>query len=237
MPLPKLVTPEYDLTLPCTKEKIKYRPFLVKEEKILIMAMESEDEKQIINAVKTIIKNCTTLKKKVEDLPTFEIEYLFLKIRSKSVGEISNITLICPDDEETEVSVEINLDEVEVTIPKEHTTNIKVNDSVGVIMKYPSLDTFVKNNFNTESPNIETAFELASSCVEQIYEGEDVWESKDVTKKELMDFIESMDNKQFTKIQQFFDTMPKLEKVVSVTNPKTGIESEVKIEGLASFFA
>lgn len=237
MPLPKLVTPEYELTLPCTKEKIKYRPFLVKEEKILIMAMESEDEKQIINAVKTIIKNCTTLKKKVEDLPTFEIEYLFLKIRSKSVGEVSNITLVCPDDEETEVSVEINLDEIEVNVPKEHTNNIKVNDTVGVIMKYPSLDTFVKNNFNTESPNIETAFELASSCIEQIYEGEDVWEAKDVTKKELMDFIESMDNQQFSKVQQFFDTMPKLEKVVTVTNPKTGIESEVKIEGLASFFA
>jgi hypothetical protein len=237
MPLPKLVTPEYDLTLPCTKEKIKYRPFLVKEEKILIMAMESEDEKQIINAVKTIIKNCTTLKKKVEDLPTFEIEYLFLKIRSKSVGEVSNITLVCPDDEETEVSVEINLDEIEVNIPKEHSSNIKVNDSVGVIMKYPSLDTFVKNNFNTEAPNIETAFELAASCIEQIYEGEEVWESKNVTKKELMDFIESMDNNQFSKIQQFFDTMPKLEKMVTVTNPKTGIESEVKIEGLASFFA
>lgn len=236
MPLPKLVTPEYELTLPTTKETIKYRPFLVKEEKILIMAMETEDQKQMINAVKTIIKNCTTLKRKVDDLPTFEIEYIFLKIRSKSVGEISSIILTCPDDGETEVTVDVNLDEIEVDIPEGHESKIVIDEKVGVVMKYPSLDTFVKSNFTTDA-SAETAFDLTASCIEQVFTDEEVWETKDVPKKEIMEFIESMDNKQFQKIQKFFETMPKLEKVVKVTNPNTGVESEVKIEGLASFFA
>lgn len=236
MPLPKLVTPEYELTLPTTKEKIKYRPFLVKEEKILIMAMETNDEKQMINAVKTIIKNCTTLKKKVDDLPTFEIEYIFLKIRSKSVGEVSSVMVTCPDDETTEVTVDIDLDAIEVTIPEGHESKIQIDDSIGVIMKYPSLDTFVKTNFTTNA-DVDTAFDLTASCIEQIYTAEEVWETKDVPKKEIMEFIESMDNKQFQKIQKFFETMPKLEKVVNVTNPNTGVENEIKIEGLASFFA
>lgn len=236
MPLPKLVAPEYELTLPTTKEKIKYRPFLVKEEKILILAMESNDEKQMINAVKTIIKNCTTLKKKVDDLPTFEIEYIFLKIRSKSVGEVSSLMLTCPDDGVTEVSVDVNLDEIEVTIPEGHQSKIQIDDSVGVIMKYPSLDTFVRNNFTTEA-DVDTAFDLTASCIEQVFTAEEVWEAKDVPKKEIMEFIESMDTKQFQKINTFFETMPKLEKVVKVTNPNTEVESEIKIEGLASFFA
>lgn len=236
MPLPKLVTPEYELTLPTTKETIKYRPFLVKEEKILIMAMETEDQKQMINAVKTIIKNCTTLKRKVDDLPTFEIEYIFLKIRSKSVGEVSSITLTCPDDGVSEVSVDINLDEIELEIPKDHVNKIMIDDKVGVIMKYPSLDTFVKSNFTTDA-TAETAFDLTASCIDQIYTEDEVWETKDVPKKEIMEFIESMDNKQFQKLQAFFETMPKLEKTVKVLNPNTEVESEVKIEGLASFFA
>jgi len=236
MPLPKLVTPEYELILPTTKEKIKYRPFLVKEEKILIMAMETEDQKQMINAVKTIIKNCTTLKKKVDDLPTFEIEYIFLKIRSKSVGEVSTVTITCPDDGATEVTVDINLDEIEVEMPEAHDPKIQIDDNVGVIMKYPSLDTFVKNNFTVDA-GAETAFDLTASCIDQIFSGEEVWETKDVPKKEVMEFIESMDNKQFQKLQKFFETMPKLEKVVKVTNPNTEVESEVRIEGLASFFA
>ncbi len=236
MPLPKLVTPEYELILPTTKEKIKYRPFLVKEEKILIMAMETEDQKQMINAVKTIIKNCTTLKRKVDDLPTFEIEYIFLKIRSKSVGEISSVTLTCPDDGVTEVTTDINLDEIEIKIPEDHESKIQIDDNIGVVMKYPSLDTFVKTNFTTDV-GAETAFDLTADCIAQIFTADEVWETKDVPKKEVMEFIESMDNKQFQKIQKFFETMPKLEKIIKVVNPNTEVESEIKIEGLASFFA
>lgn len=238
MPLPKLSVPEYELELPTTKEKIKYRPFLVREEKILFMAMESQDEKEMVNSVKTIIKNCTNIKRKVEDLATFEIEYLFLKIRAKSVGESSIFMITCPDDEETQVEVKINLDEVELEMDDAHSQKIMLDDSVGVLMKYPSLDTFVKLNLSSEeTPSMDNMFELASTSIDQIFSGDEVWDSKGTSKKEMLEFLESMNNEQFQKIQSFFETMPKLKKTLKVKNPKTEVESDVVLEGLAAFFA
>ena len=237
MPLPKLVVPEYELELPSTKETIKYRPFLVKEEKLLLTAMQLGEEKDMMNAVKTIIKNCTNLKGRVDNLATFDIEYLFLKIRSKSIGEVSKIMVTCPDDEETAVEVEVDLESIEVTWPKDHSTKIELTDDVGIIMKYPSLDTFVKLNFVGEDITVDNIFELSISCMEQIYEGEDIHDVKTYTRKELMEFLESMKSDQFLKLQNFFSEMPKLEHDIEVENPKTGVKSTVKLEGLGAFFA
>jgi len=238
MPLPKLSVPEYELELPTTNEKVKYRPFLVREEKILFMAMESQDEKEMVGAVKNIIKNCTNIKRKVEDLATFEIEYLFLKVRAKSVGETTSFMVTCPDDGETQVEVKINLDEVELEMDDNHSRKIMLDDSVGVLMKYPSLDTFVKLNLSSEeAPSMDNMFELAANSIEQIFSGEEVWEAKGTPKKEILEFLESMNNEQFQMVQSFFETMPKLKKVLTVKNPKTEVESEVVLEGLASFFA
>jgi hypothetical protein len=238
MPLPKLSVPEYELELPSTGEKVKYRPFLVREEKILFMAMESQDEKEMVSSVKNIIKNCTNLKRKVEELATFEIEYLFLKIRAKSVGETSTFMITCPDDGETQVEVRVDLDDVELEINDNHSRKIMLDDHVGVLMKYPSLDTFVKLNLtNEEEPSMDNMFELAASSIDQIFEGEEVWECKSTPKKEIMEFLEGMNSEQFQKIQAFFETMPKLKKVLTVKNPKTEVESEVVLEGLAAFFA
>lgn len=234
MPLPKLSVPMYDLKLPVTGSMIKYRPFLVKEEKILLMAMESQNETEIINAMKTIIRNCTTLRKKVEDLPTFEIEYIFLKIRSKSVGEVSKINITCPDDGETKVEVEVNLDDIKVSMEKDHSNKIMITDNIGLMMKYPSLDMFVKENFNLRNVTAETAFEMTADCIESVFEGEEVTE--DASKKELLEFLDNLSNQQFAKIQKFFDTMPKLSHKITVVNPNTEVESEVVIEGLAAFF-
>jgi hypothetical protein len=237
MPLPKLVVPEYELELPSTKEIVKYRPFLVKEEKLLLTAMQLGEEKDMMNAVKTIIKNCTNLKSKVDSLATFDIEYLFLKIRSKSIGEVSKIMVTCPDDEETQVEVEIDLESIEVTWPKKHSNKIELTDDIGLIMKYPSLDTFVKLNFTGEDITVDNIFELSVSCIDQIYEGEEIFEVKSYTRKELLEFLESMKSDQFMKLQNFFAEMPKLEYDMEVENPKTGIVSTVKLEGLGSFFA
>jgi hypothetical protein len=237
MPLPKLVVPEYELELPSTKEIIKYRPFLVKEEKLLLTAMELGEEKDMISAVKTIIKNCTNLKSRVEELSTFDIEYVFLKVRSKSVGEVSKVMITCPDDEETQVEIEIDLESIQVHTPKDHTNKIELTDNVGVIMKYPSLDTFVKLNFTGQDVTVDNIFELSLTCMSQIYEGEDVYDCKTYTKKELMEFLESMKSDQFVKLQNFFQTMPKLEHEIEVENPNTKVKSKVKLEGLGAFFA
>lgn len=238
MPLPKLSVPEYELQLPTTNEKIKYRPFLVREEKILLMAMESQDEKEMVNSVKTIIKNCTNIKRKVEELATFEIEYLFLKIRAKSVGETSTFMITCPDDGETQVEVKVDLDDVDLEMSDDHSRKIMLDDTIGVLMKYPSLDTFVKLNLTSEdTPTMDNMFELAATSLDQIFEGEEVWEAKSISKKEIMEFLEGMNSEQFQKIQAFFETMPKLKKVLTVKNPKTEVESEVVLEGLAAFFA
>jgi hypothetical protein len=239
MPLPKIATPSYELELPSTGETIHYRPFLVKEEKVLVIALESEDTKQITTAIKTVIKNCILTKNiKVETLPTFDIEYLFLNIRAKSVGEEIEVNVICPDDEETTVTVKIDLDDIKVQKNENHTNKIKIDDSIMMEMKYPSLDQFIKNNFDFKKTNaMEQSFDLIASCVDKIYTEEEVWSAGDVTKKELMEFLEQMNSTQFKEIEIFFETMPKLSHTIQVTNPKTEVESEVILEGLSSFFA
>jgi hypothetical protein len=239
MPLPKIATPTYELELPSNGQVIKYRPFLVKEEKLLVIALESEDTKQITTAIKTVIKNCIETKNiKVESLPTFDIEYLFLNIRGKSVGEDIEVNIICPDDGETYVSVKINVDDIEVQKNKEHSNKIKLDSTLMMEMRYPSLDQFIKNNFDLSSNNaMEQSFELVASCVDKIYNEDEVWSSSDVTKKELMEFLDQMNSSQFKQIEKFFETMPKLSHTVKVKNPKTEVESEVVLEGLSSFFA
>jgi hypothetical protein len=236
MPLPKIVTPTYELRLPSTDQLIKYRPFLVKEEKVLLMAMESEDENQMINAVKTILKNCIVSKIKVDDLAVFDIEYLFLNIRAKSVGEQIDLNITCPDDGETTVPLELNVEDIKVQKSEDHSRIISLNDTISVVMKYPSMEMFVKTNF-TANAKTEDVFEIAASCIEQVVEGEDVYETKSFSKKEINDFLDSLDTAQFLLIQKFFETMPKLSHTVKVTNPVTNVESDVVLEGLASFFA
>jgi len=239
MPLPKISTPTYELELPSTGKNIRYRPFLVKEEKLLVIALESEDNKQITNAIKTVIKNCILTKDvKVETLPTFDIEYLFLNIRGKSVGEEVEVNIICPDDNETNVTVSINLDDIKVQKSEEHTNRIKVDSTIMMEMKYPSLDQFIKTNFDFKNENaMEQSFDLIASCIDKIFTEDEVWAAADVTKKELTEFLDQMNSSQFKEIEKFFETMPKLSHKLQIKNPKTGVESEVVLEGLASFFA
>ena len=239
MPLPKIATPTYELELPSTGATIRYRPFLVKEEKVLVIALESEDNKQITNAIKAVLKSCILSKNvKVETLPTFDIEYLFLNIRGKSVGEDLEVNIICPDDEKTQVPVTIALDEIEVQKDENHTNKIKVDDSIMMEMRYPSLDQFIKNNFDfTDKNMMDQSFDLIATCIDKIYTEDEVWAAADCTKKEMKDFLEQMNSNQFKEIEKFFETMPKLSHSVSVTNPNTKVKSEVVLEGLASFFA
>jgi len=239
MPLPRIAAPTYELELPSSGKTIQYRPFLVKEEKVLVIALESEDTKQITTAIKNVIKNCVVTKGlKVESLPTFDIEYLFLNIRGKSVGEELEVNIICPDDEETQVPVTIDLDDIKVQKDEEHTNKVKLDDTLMMEMKYPSLDQFIKNNFDFKEQNaMDQSFELIASCIDKIYSEEEVWATEDCTKKELNEFLESMNSSQFKDIEKFFETMPKLAHKLKVTNPKTKVESEVVLEGLASFFA
>ena len=238
MPLPKIVTPSYELELPSTGETISYRPFLVKEEKVLLIALESEDTKEITNAIKAVIKNCVKTKGvKVETLPTFDIEYLFLNIRGKSVGEDIEVNLICPDDQKTEVKTKINIDDIKIQKNDSHSNQIKIDENITMEMKYPSLEEFVKNNFDFNEKNqMDQSFDLISSCIDKIYTEDEVWATADCTKKEMNEFLESMNSSQFKDIETFFETMPKLKHTVKVKNPKTKKESEVVLEGLASFF-
>jgi len=239
MPLPKIATPTYELELPSTGETIQYRPFLVKEEKVLVIALESEDTKQITTAIKTVIKNCIKTKGiKVDTLPTFDIEYLFLNIRGKSVGEEIEVNIICPDDGETEVPVTIDIDSIQIQKSDEHTNKIQLDDDIMMVMKYPSLDQFIKNNFDFNDKNVmDQSFDLIASCIESICTEEDVWATADCTKKEVNEFLESMNSSQFKGVEKFFETMPKLSHTIKVTNPNTKVESDVVLEGLASFFA
>tara|TARA_A100001201_G_scaffold44648_1_gene45608 strand:+ start:215 stop:934 length:720 start_codon:yes stop_codon:yes gene_type:complete len=239
MPLPTIATPTYELVLPSSGKKIKYRPFLVKEEKLLVLALESEDSKEISNAIKAVLKNCIQSRGiKVETLPTFDIEFLFLNIRGKSVGEEIEVNLIAPDDGETSVPVTINIDEIKVKTKKEHDKNIKLDNSLMMEMKYPSLDQFIANNFDMGGENaLDQSFELIATCIDKIYNEEEVWSTSDCTKKELVDFLEQMNSKQFKEIEKFFDTMPKLSHEVEIINPKTKAKSTVVLEGLTSFFA
>ena len=238
MPLPKIATPTYELELPSTGKSIKYRPFLVKEEKVLVIALESEDTKQITNAIKAVLKNCVLTKGiKVETLPTFDIEFLFLNIRGKSVGEEIEVNIICPDDEETNVPVFIDLDSIQVNKDDDHTNQIKLDDDLMMEMKYPSLEQFIKNNFDFDEKNaMDQSFDLIATCIDKIYNEDEVWATADCTKKEVKEFLESMNSSQFKEIEKFFESMPKLKHTIEITNPKTKVKSEVVLEGLASFF-
>ena len=239
MPLPTIVTPSYELELPSAGKKIKYRPFLVKEEKLLVLALETENTKDISTAIKTVLKNCIqTRGVKVENLPTFDIEYLFLNIRGKSVGEEVEVNLIAPDDEVTEVPVTINIDDIKIQKSEEHTNKVKLDNDLVMEMKYPSLEQFIKSNFDfTEEVSMDQSFDLIASCIDKIYNEEEVWSTADCTKKEVKEFLEQMNSMQFKEIEKFFETMPKLSHSVTFTNPKTKVESTVVLEGLSSFFA
>ena len=239
MPLPTIATPTYELELPSSGKKIKYRPFLVKEEKLLVLALESEDTKEISTAIKAVLKNCIQTRGiKVEHLPTFDIEFLFLNIRGKSVGEEIELNLIAPDDGVTPVPVTLDIDDIKIQKPEGHTNQIKLDKNLMMEMKYPSLNEFIKNNFDFEGdPGMEESFELIASCIEKIYNEEEVWSTSDCTKKEIVDFLEQMNSKQFKEIEGFFSTMPKLSHEVEITNPKTKVKSTVVLEGLSSFFA
>ncbi len=238
MPLPKIATPTYELELPSTGQPIQYRPFLVKEEKLLVLALEGEDVKEITTAIKNVIKSCIQTKGiKVENLPTFDIEYLFLNIRGKSVGEEIEVKLLCPDDNETYVPVNIPIDDIGITKNEEHTNKIKLDANLMMEMKYPSLAEFIKNNFDFgQDATMDQSFDLIASCVDKIYNEEEVWEAHDCTKKEMNSFLEQMNSQQFKEIEIFFETMPKLSHKVKVKNPKTKVESEIVLEGLSSFF-
>ena len=242
MPLPKINTPTYDLTLPSTGKKIKYRPFLVREEKILIMALETEDMAQITNAVIEILDECILSKGiSVTKLATFDIEYLFLNVRSKSVGETVEVNVTCPDDEKTSVQMEINIDSIKVQKVRGHKNIIKLDDQYSMKLKYPSMTEFIESNFESgndggEGSDIDKSLSMITSCIEMIYDNEESWDASDSSQQELEEFIEQLNSKQFKSIEKFFETMPKLSHKVKVTNPKTGVESQVVLEGLASFF-
>lgn len=239
MPLPKISTPTYELELPSTGKTIKFRPFLVKEEKLLVLALESDDSKEITNAIKAVLKDCIqTRGVKVDTLPTFDIEYLFLNIRGKSVGEDIEVSVLCPDDGETYAEVQISIDDIKVTRDKNHSTQIKIDDNLMMEMKYPSLDQFVKSNFEFSNDNqVDQSFELIASCIDKVYSADEAWTTDDFTKKEVTEFLEQMNSAQFKEIESFFSTMPKLSHEVQVVNPKTKKKSKVTLEGLASFFA
>jgi hypothetical protein len=241
MGLPTIKTPQYELVLPSTGKTIKYRPFLVKEEKILILALESQSTKEITNAIKQVLKDCIVTKGvKVEELPTFDIEYIFLNVRGKSVGESLDLIITCGDDGETQVPVTVFIDQIKVEEYPEHKREIQLDTDLVLKMKYPSLDQFIKTNFdfssNQSSSNIERSFDIISSCIDVIFNAEESWSAADSTKKELTDWIETLTPNQFKEIEKFFDTMPRLSHTVKVINPKTKVESDVTLEGLTSFF-
>ncbi len=240
MPLPKINTPTYELVLPSNGKKLRYRPFLVREEKILIMALESEDMKQITTAITTILKDCILSRGiKVNELATFDIEYLFLNVRAKSVGETVEVNVTCPDDNETQVQMEIDIDAIQVQKDPKHSNIVKLDDNLSIEMKYPSLKQFIGSNFEFEDDenSVDKSFDVITACIGQVFNEEESWSSSDCTKKELKDFIEQMNSKQFKKVENFFSTMPKLSHTIKVKNPKTEVENEVVLEGLASFFS
>ena len=240
MPLPTITTPTYELNLPSTGKKIKYRPFLVKEEKILILALETRDQNQITNAVKDVLKKCVITRGiKIDDLPTFDIEYLFLNIRAKSIGEDINMIVTCPDDRKTEVDVTVYVDEIKVIKSKEHVKDITLDKDMTLRMKYPSLNQFIETNFDTEEESqttVDKTFQLIADCMDTVYTKEDAWESKDYSPNERLEFIEQLSSKQFKQVERFFATMPKLSHTIEVTNPNTKKKSKIVLEGLADFF-
>ena len=236
MALPKLTTPTYELEVPSTDEKIKYRPFLVKEEKILLIAMESGEQESIVTAIKDIVTECTYGKVDLGSLPMFDVEYIFLQIRSKSVGEVSTLKLLCPDDKETYVNVDVDLSEVMVHVDKGHNPKIELTKEMGMIMTYPTIDSL--NDVGGSDINASNMLDVISSCVLQIYDkkGEEVFDAKDQTKQELVEFVEQLNTKQFEEVQKFFDTMPKLRHTIEIENPKTKVKSKIVLQGLNDFF-
>ena len=239
MPLPKINTPTYELTLPSNNKKIKYRPFLVREEKILILALESSDAKQISSSIVEIMSDCIETKGvDITKLPSFDIEYLFLNIRAKSVGESVDVIITCPDDNKTTVDTTINIDDIKVKKTKGHNSIIKLDDTYSMKLKYPSMQQFIDANFDSdqEGSSVTQSLQMLSTCIDMIYDEEESWDASDSTPEELNEFIEQLNTKQFKEVETFFETMPKLEHIVEVTNPKTGKTSKVKLEGLASFF-
>ena len=237
MALPKLGYPTYELELPSTGKTIKYRPFLVKEEKVLLMALESKDEKQVIGAVKDLIKNCVITRIKVDTLPSFDLEYLFLKIRGASIGENITLTVTCQDDNETTVEANININDVEIFKPEGHDSKIMFDDKTGIVMRYPSMKEFVDKEFLQKEMKTEDVYGFIADSIDQIFDDEEVYDSSTTTKKEFRTFVDSLTTKQFEKIQKFYETSPKLSHTFKVVNPKTGKESSYTIEGLQSFFA
>lgn len=238
MPLPTLSVPTFEVDLPSTGKRIKYRPFLVKEEKLLLLAMEGEDEKEVERAVRDILKACILTRGiKIENLASFDLEYLFLKIRGVSAGEDIKMKVTCQDDGVTEVNVSINIDDIEVQKPEGHTNKIMINDDVGIIMKYPGVDQFINLTLlNKDLTSTAEVFELVAKCVDQVFQEEEVWETSDMKLSEVVDFLEGMTQQQFEKIQNFFETMPVLKHQLEVTNPNTGKVSVFQLEGLQSFF-
>ena len=236
MALPKLTTPTYELEVPSTDEKIKYRPFLVKEEKILLIAMESGESADIVNAVKDIVSECTFNKLELKNMPMFDIEYIFLQVRAKSVGEISHLRLLCPDDKETYAEVDVDLSEVMVQVDKGHSPKIEITDEMGIIMKYPTIDSFTGTGITDVTA--DNMLDIITTCIDHIYDkkGEEKFDAKDQTKKELTEFIEQLNTAQFRDVQKFFDTMPKLKHVVTIENPKTKVKTDVALQGLNDFF-
>jgi hypothetical protein len=237
MALPQINAPVYELTLPSTGKTVKYRPFLVKEEKILLLAMESEDQKEITNAIIQIVQECVQGRIKIESLSTFDIEYLFLNIRARSVGEVLEFTVTCPDDNETQVDVEVNIEDIKVERSKDHTNKIDLKNGYGLIMKYPNVKYVMENDAKESRPQAEIMFDFAVDCIEQIYNSEEIWESSNSTRDEMVKFVESLNPTQYQKVQEFFNTMPKLKHTFKVYNPKTKVESDITIEGLGNFFA
>ena len=233
MTLPVINTPTYELTVPSTKDTLVYRPFLVKEEKILLMAMEEENETQLNRALKQVVNNCTFQKVKVDKLPLFDLEYIFLRIRAKSVGEVAKLKLLCEDDGETYADIEIDLESVEVEFKEDHTTKIEITDEIGIVMSYP---TFEYLDFSVEESDINKLFDIIGSSIHQIFEGETVYERADFNKKELKTFLESLTSEQFQKVQNFFETMPRLRHTIEIENPKTKETNTVILEGLNAFF-
>ena len=238
MPLPKISTPTYELEIPSTKKKIRYRPFLVKEEKILIIAMESQSDTEIANAVKDVLSTCILTKGvKVDTLSTFDIEYLFLNIRGKSVGEDVEVMVTCPDDNKTKVPIRVNLDDIKIITSDDHNKDIKLDDQLMMRMKYPSINEFIKSNFTSNEIKPEDTFDLIISCIEQVYSEEESWSASDCTKEEMNEFLDQLNSNQFKEIEKFFETMPKLTHTLNVNNPNSNVENSIKLEGLSAFFA
>mgnify|MGYP003129460106 FL=1 len=240
MPLPTIETPTYELKVPSSGKKIKYRPFLVKEEKILIIALESKDQNEITNAVKDVLKKCIlTRGVKVDDFPTFDIEYIFLNIRAKSIGEDIKMTVTCPDDGETQVPVTVYVDEIKVIRPEGHETDIVIDDKLTLRMKYPSLNQFVENNFEVDDDPktlVNKTFKVVADCIDTVFTEEDAWEAKDYSSDERIKFVEQLNSKQYKKVENFFATMPKLSHTIEVINPNTKKKNSIVMEGLADFF-